>query len=110
MSIVQLFPDAEAMDRPMIGVDELARKARELMESVSLEIYGAPSDRVLEMMRQIVGAGVTLNLRPDRVGGYIRIWPAQGTSGSSRAFQVLQTLASSGSLRRRPRAHCRSRC
>jgi len=73
LSIVHLFPDAEAMDRHLIGVDELARKAREFMESLSLEIYGAPSERVLEMMRQIVGAGVTLTHRPERVGGYIRL-------------------------------------
>ena len=73
MSIVHLFSDAEAMDRHMIGVDELAKKAREFMESVSLEVYGKPSDEVLEMMRQIVGSGVTLNVEPQRVGGYLRI-------------------------------------
>ncbi len=73
MSIVHLFPDAEAMERHMIGVDKLARKAREFMESVRLEIYGAPSDGVLEMMRQIAGSGVALVLKPQRVGGYIRV-------------------------------------
>ena len=45
MSIVHLFPDAAAMERHMVGVDELARKARDFMESVRLEIYGAPSER-----------------------------------------------------------------
>ncbi len=73
MSIVHLFPVAQAMELHMIGVDKLARKAREFMESVRLEIYGAPSDRVLEMMREAAGSGVTLVIKPQRVGGYIRI-------------------------------------
>jgi quinol monooxygenase YgiN len=73
LSIVHVFPDSEAMDRHMLGVDELARKAREFMDSVSLEIYGAPSEQVLNLMRQIIGPGVTLTLRPDHVGGYIRL-------------------------------------
>jgi len=73
MSIFHLFPDAEAMERHMIGVDELARKAREFMESVQLEILGAPSDRILEMMRQAAGSGVALVIKPQRARGYIRI-------------------------------------
>ena len=73
MSIVHLFPDAAAMERHMVGVDELARKARDFMESVRLEIYGAPSDRVLEMMRQAAGSGVALVVKPQSVGGYIRM-------------------------------------
>jgi len=73
MSIFHLFPDSEAMERHMIGVDELARKAREFMESVQLEILGAPSDRILEMMRQAAGSGVALVIKPQRAGGYIRI-------------------------------------
>ena len=73
MSIVHLFPDAEAMERHMVGVDELARKARDFMESVRLEIYGAPSDEVLEMMRQAAGSGVALVVKPESVGGYIRM-------------------------------------
>jgi len=73
MSIVHLFPDAAAMERHMVGVDELARKARDFMESVRLEIYGTPSDRVLEMMRQAAGPGVALVVKPQSVGGYLRM-------------------------------------
>jgi len=73
MSIVHLFPDAAAMERHMVGVDELARKARDFMESVRLEIYGTPSDEVLEMMRQAAGSGVALVVKPESVGGYIRM-------------------------------------
>lgn len=73
MSIVHIFPNAESMERYMLGVDELARKAYEFMEIASIEIYGRPSDRVLEMMEKIVGSGVTLTLKPHNIGGYIRL-------------------------------------
>ena len=72
MSIVHVFPDAESMELHMQGVDELAKKAFEFMEIASLEIYGKPSDTVLEAMKKIVGSGVTLNIKPQPVGGYIR--------------------------------------
>jgi quinol monooxygenase YgiN len=71
-SIVHVFPDAESMELHMQGVDELAKKAFEFMEIVSFEIYGKPSDTVLEAMKKIVGSGVTLNIKPQPVGGYIR--------------------------------------
>ena len=72
MSIVHVFPDAESMELHMQGVDELAKKAFEFMEIVSFEIYGKPSDTVLEAMKKIVGSGVTLNIKPQSIGGYIR--------------------------------------
>lgn len=75
MSIVHVFPDAESMELHMQGVDELAKKAFEFMEIVSFEIYGRPSDTVLEAMKKIVGSGVTLNIKPQPIGGYIRFRP-----------------------------------
>jgi hypothetical protein len=73
VSIVHIFPDAEAMERHMLGVDELAKKAYEFMEIVSFEIYGRPSDAVLGAMQQIAGSGVTLDIKPHPIGGYIRL-------------------------------------
>ncbi len=73
MSIVHIFPDAESMELHMQGVDELAKKAYEFMEIVSFEIYGKPSDTVLERMLKIAGSGVTLNIKPQPIGGYIRL-------------------------------------
>ena len=72
MSIVHIFPDAESMELQMQGVDELAKKAYEFMEIVSIVIYGRPSDTVLETMKKIAGSGVTLNIKPQPIGGYIR--------------------------------------
>jgi hypothetical protein len=42
------------------------------MEVVSFEIYGRPSDAVLETMTRAGGSGVTLKIRPQPIGGYIR--------------------------------------
>ena len=72
VSIVHVFTDAESMELHMQGVGELAKKAFEFMEVVSIEIYGRPTDAVLEMMKGIVGSGVGLSIKPEPIGGYIR--------------------------------------
>jgi hypothetical protein len=72
-SIVHVFPDAESMELHMQGVDELAQKAYEFMEIVSFVIYGRPSDMVLDTMRRIAGSGVALSVKPQNLGGYIRL-------------------------------------
>lgn len=77
LSIIHIFPDAESMELHMKGVDELAKKAYEYVEILSFEIYGKPSDTVLESMMQIVGSDIALNIRPHRIGGYIRFKPGQ---------------------------------
>jgi quinol monooxygenase YgiN len=73
VSMVHVFPDAESMDLHMQGVGERAKKAFEFMEIISYEIYGRPSDTVLEMMQQIAGSGVVLNLKLQHMGGYLRL-------------------------------------
>jgi hypothetical protein len=74
-SIVHIFPDAESMELHMKGVGELAKKAYQFMEVESFEIYGTLSDNILAGMVQIAGSGVKLNLKPQSVGGYIRLKP-----------------------------------
>jgi hypothetical protein len=73
LSIIHIFPDAGAMELHMKGVDELAKKAFEYVEILSFEIYGKPTETVLEGMMQIVGSGITVNIRPQLIGGYIRV-------------------------------------
>jgi hypothetical protein len=72
-SIIHIFPDAEAMELHMKGVGQLAKKAFEYVEIVSFEIYGKPTEMVLESMMQIVGSGITLNIWPQPIGSYIRV-------------------------------------
>ena len=77
LSIIHIFPDAEAMDLHMRGVDELAKKAYEYVEILGFEIYGKPTDTILERMMQIVGSRIALNIKPQLIGGYIRFKPEQ---------------------------------
>ena len=72
VSTVHVFPNAEAMEAHMKGVGERAKGAAEFLEFDRLEIYGKPSDAVLESMRQAPGSGVTLRIKPEHLGGYIR--------------------------------------
>ncbi|HEU0295950.1 MAG TPA: hypothetical protein VFR47_24635 [Anaerolineales bacterium] len=71
-SIIHIFSDAESMELHMIGVGELAKKAYEYVEILSFDIYGQPADTVLERMMQIVGTGIAVNIKRQRIGGYIR--------------------------------------
>jgi hypothetical protein len=72
-SIVHVFPNAESMERHMQGVGDLAQKAYDFMQITSIEIYGRPSDAVLETMMGIASAGATLSIKPRPIGGYIRL-------------------------------------
>ena len=74
-TVVHVFADAQAMEAHMRGVGKIAEKAADFMEIVSWQIYGRPSDAVLEGMLKIAGPKVTLSIKPQPVGGYIRFMP-----------------------------------
>ena len=76
LSIVQVFPDAESFDLHVEGVDERAKAAFELVEPTSREVYGMPSERVMEMLRPADGTGITFKIMPQPMGGYIRLMQA----------------------------------
>ena len=73
VTIVHVFPDADAMDLHFQGADERAAKAYEFIQPQRFEIYGAPSDQVLAAMRAATGPGVDLLLKPQYLGGFIRL-------------------------------------
>ena len=73
VTIVHVFPDADAMDLHIQGADERAAKASEFVQPQRFEIYGAPSDQVLAAMRAATGPGVDLLLKPQYLGGFIRL-------------------------------------
>jgi hypothetical protein len=73
-TIAHCFPDATAMDRHFEGADERSAVAFELIEPAGWEIYGRPSDQALAAMREAAeAADVTLTLRPELVGGFLRL-------------------------------------
>ena len=73
VTIVHVFPDADAMDLHFQGADERAAKAYEFVQPQRFEIYGTPNDQVLAAMRAATGPGVDLLLKPQYLGGFIRL-------------------------------------
>jgi len=73
VSIVQVFPDADAMDLQIQGADERSKRTYEFIQPKSIEIFGTPNERVLEKIKQIAGSGVMLSIRNNHLGGFLRI-------------------------------------
>jgi len=74
VTIVHVFPDADAMDLHFQGADERSEKSLEFIQPKRFEIYGTPSDQVLAaMMRQKAAPGVELVIKPRPMGGFIRL-------------------------------------
>ena len=74
VSFLHAFPDAESMDLHFDGADERAKAAYQYLEPRGWEIYGRPSEIVVESMRQAAaGAGVPLTFLPDHLGGFLRL-------------------------------------
>jgi quinol monooxygenase YgiN len=74
-TVVHLFPDAESMEAHMRGIGKIAEKSAEFMEVVGWLIYGRPSSAVLEGLLKLAGPKVTLSIKPQPVGGYLRLAP-----------------------------------
>jgi quinol monooxygenase YgiN len=72
LSIVHVFPDAEAYDRHLEGVGERAKGAFEFIEPMRRELYGMPNAQALAMSRPPDGSGMAFDHKPKRMGGYIR--------------------------------------
>lgn len=73
VSVVHVFPDADAMGRHLQGVQERMGRAVGFIETTGYEIYGAPSDQVMEAMRGFAASeGVPLHVHRDHLGGYLR--------------------------------------
>ena len=73
VSVVHVFPDADAMGQHLQGVQERTGMAVEFIQTKGYEIYGAPSEPILEEMRRSADEeGVPLHVQSDHVGGYLR--------------------------------------
>ncbi len=73
VTFVHIFPDADAMDQHMLGVDERVNKSAEFMQPMSMEIFGSPGEKTNQMFNQIETKGVSLTYWPLYVGGFIRL-------------------------------------
>ena len=72
VTVVRLFPDAEALDLQIQGADERSRKRYEFIEPIGIEIFGTPNPATVEMMMKIAGTGVNVKIHPTYLGGFIR--------------------------------------
>ena len=74
VAVVEVHPDADSMAFHMEVVAERAAAAyAETVEATTgIEVFGAPSDAVLEMLRRQAGAGVPLRVKPLHLGGFVR--------------------------------------
>jgi quinol monooxygenase YgiN len=71
-SIVHVFPNADAMNAHLEGVQERSEEADAFIETTAYEIYGSPDAPVVQMMRAFAErSGVPLTVHPEHVGGYL---------------------------------------
>lgn len=74
VAVVQVHRDADSMEFHMEVVAERAARAyaETLDATTSIQVYGSPSDAVLEMLRRQAGAGVPLTVKRHHLGGFTR--------------------------------------
>lgn len=73
LTIVHVFPDADAMNLHFEGADERSESAYEFIQPVRFEIYGPASDNVMATMRMQAGPGIGLTFKPENLAGFIRL-------------------------------------
>lgn len=76
VSFIHVFPDSAAMEHHLIGADDRSNRAYEFIEPISMEIFGLPGEKILQVFKQIEARGITFNLRPQPLGGFIRLTAA----------------------------------
>ena len=74
VAVVQVHPDADSMAYHMGVVGERAQRAyaETLDSTTSIQVFGTPSEEILEMLRQAAGTGVPITVRPSHLGGFTR--------------------------------------
>ena len=74
VAVVQIHPDADSMVFHMGVIAERAAAAyAETVEATtSIQVFGMPSNAVLEMLERQAGAGVPLTVKPSHLGGLTR--------------------------------------
>jgi len=46
--------------------------AQTLKATTGIQVFGTPSNPVIEMLRRQAGSGVPLNVKPHHLGGFVR--------------------------------------
>jgi hypothetical protein len=79
VAVVQVHPDAASMEFHVGVVDERAAQAHaETLETTTmLQVFGTPSDAVVEALRPQAGAGVSLSVHAEHLGGFTHEYALQ---------------------------------
>ena len=74
VAVVQVHTDAESMAIHLEAVAERAARAyAETLEATTgIQVFGTPSNPVIEMLRRQAGSGVPLDVKPHHLGGFVR--------------------------------------
>ncbi|HKX76644.1 MAG TPA: hypothetical protein VJR05_14780 [Acidimicrobiia bacterium] len=72
LSILHIFPDAEAMDLHAEGAMGRSQTAYEFIEPIGFEIYGSPTESFLATLRDIPNIDSLLQVWPDHRAGFSR--------------------------------------
>ena len=74
VTVVQIHPDPASMEFHMGVVGERAAQAysETLDATTQIQVFGTPSDAVVQTLRSQAGAGVPLSVHPEHLGGFTR--------------------------------------
>lgn len=73
LTIVHVFPDADAMAAHFAGADDRAARAYAHVEPAGWEVYGAPRPESISILRgEAARFGVPLVWEPEGLGGFLR--------------------------------------
>jgi hypothetical protein len=75
VAVVQVHPDADSFEFHMGVVGERAARAynETLDATTGIQVFGTPTDAILEMLRRSAGAGVEYSVKAHHVGGFTRL-------------------------------------
>ena len=73
-TIVQVHPDPDSMLFHMqVAREHIGEAYRSVLEETErIDVYGDPSDAVMETIRQLAGSGVPLSIKAHHLGGFTR--------------------------------------
>jgi hypothetical protein len=74
VGVVQVHPDTDSFEFHMEAVRERAARAYEetLDGTTSIQVFGTPTDTILDMLKRAAGEGVQYTVKPHRLGGFTR--------------------------------------
>jgi hypothetical protein len=87
VTVVQVHPDAASMEFHMGVVAERAARAyaETLDATTQIQVFGTPTDAVVNTLRAQAGAGVPISVHAEHLGGFTRIAAPVATPPQTRA-------------------------